>query len=344
VIFDLTLPIIQAPLAGVQGSAMAIAVSNAGGMGSLPCAMLSHEGLKSELAAISAGTRNPYNVNFFCHTVPTPEPAREERWREVLAPYFAEYGIDPATIPAGPGRNPFTHEAADVLEAFRPPVVSFHFGLPSDDLLQRVRAWGAQVLSSATTVDEARWLEARGVDAIIAQGVEAGGHRGMFLTANLDEQLPMRTLFLRIQRAVKCPVIAAGGLSGSPQVAAAMAIGAALAQVGTSYLLCDEAYTSSIHRLALTVEPPLETKLTNLFTGRPARALVNRLMRELGALNTAAPTFPLATAALAPLRAAAERVGCGDFSPLWSGQDRSGCAEIPAAALTVALARDVGQR
>ena len=177
------LPIIQAPMAGVQGSAMVVAVSNAGGLGSLPCAMLSLDMLRTELAAITAHTSQPYNVNFFCHTPPAPNPAKEALWRAALAPYYAQHGIDASSVPAGTGRVPFSHEAADVLAAFRPPVVSFHFGLPAPDLLERVKGWGAVVLSSATTVAEARWLEAHGADAIIAQGLEAGGHRGTFLLA-----------------------------------------------------------------------------------------------------------------------------------------------------------------
>ena len=172
-------------MAGAQGSALAIAVCEAGGLGSLPCAMLTPEAMHKELAAIRAGTSRPYNVNFFCHTPPEPIDAREAAWRAALAPYYKEFGIDIANIPAGPGRAPFTAETADVLEEFKPAVVSFHFGLPAPELLARVRRWGAKVVSSATTVEEALWLEAHGADAIIAQGTEAGGHRGHFLSHDL---------------------------------------------------------------------------------------------------------------------------------------------------------------
>ena len=336
------LPIIQAPMAGAHGVALAVAVSNAGGLGSLPCAMLTPDAMREQLAAIKAGTSKPVNVNFFCHVRPTPDPEREALWRATLSPFYRKYGIDPERIPAGPGRTPFSAEAADVLDEFKPAVVSFHFGLPSPELLTRVKALGAKVLSSATTVDEALWLEAHGVDALIAQGLEAGGHRGIFLTDDLSTQVGTFALLPQIVRAVKLPVIAAGGIADARGVAAAMALGAAGVQVGTAYLLCPEATISPVHRAALGSEAARHTALTNLFTGRPARGIVNRLMRELGPLSSAVPAFPLATSAIAPLRARAESEGSGDFSPLWSGQNASGCKEVPAAQLTRELAADVG--
>jgi nitronate monooxygenase len=335
------LPIIQAPMAGAQGNALAVAVSNAGGLGSLPCAMLSLDAMGKELAAIKAQTSKPFNVNFFCHAPPTPSPEREAAWRATLAPYYKEYGIDPDTISVGPGRAPFSSEAADVLNQFKPAVVSFHFGLPSAELLARVRVWGSKILSSATTVEEACWLEAHGVDAIIAQGLEAGGHRGIFLSDDLTSQVGTIALLPQMVRAVKLPVIAAGGIADAKGVAAALALGAAGVQIGTAYLLCPEATTSNVHRAALKSEAARHTALTNLFTGRPARGIVNRIMNELGPISATAPVFPLATAAIAPLRAKAESRGSGDFSPLWSGQNASGCKEIPAGQLTRELAADI---
>lgn len=332
------LPLIQAPMAGSQLSALAVAVSNAGGLGSLPCAMLSAEAMRKELDTLKAGTRNPWNVNFFCHASPAPDTRREAAWRELLAPYYREFGIDPATVPAGPGRAAFSDDFADALEDYRPPVVSFHFGLPPATLLARVKGWGAKVLSSATTVEEARWLEARGADAVIAQGTEAGGHRGHFLSDDLDAQAGTFALVPQVVRAVGVPVIAAGGIADAAAVRAAMALGAAGVQVGTAYLLCPEATTSAVHRAALKGGGAAHTALTNLFSGRPARGIVNRLMREKGPLSAAAPAFPLASAAVAPLRARAEAKGSGDFSPLWSGQNASGCREVPAAQLTRELA------
>ena len=236
-------------------------------------------------------------------------------------------------------RTPFSAEAAELLAEFKPAVVSFHFGLPAKELLARVRASGAKVLSSATTVEEARWLEAQGVDAIIAQGAEAGGHRGVFLTEDVTTQPGTLALVPQIARAVRVPVIAAGGIADAKGVAAAFALGAAGVQVGTAYLLCPEATTSAVHRAALKSEGARHTALTNLFTGRPARGIVNRLMRELGPMSAVPPAFPLATAAIAPLRAKAEARGSGDFSPLWSGQNASGCREVPAAQLTRELLR-----
>ncbi|MBV9788861.1 MAG: nitronate monooxygenase, partial [Chloroflexi bacterium] len=270
-LLGIELPIIQAPMAGVQGSALAIAVSKAGGLGSLPCAMLTPDVLRAELSAIKAHTDKPFNVNFFCHTPPTPDPEREAGWRAALAPFYRELGIDPATIGAGPGRAPFTLEAAEILSEFRPAVVSFHFGLPSAELLDRVRRWGAKILSSATTVAEALWLEARGVDAIIAQGLEAGGHRGTFLSDDLTTQMGTLALVPQLVQAVNVPIIAAGGIADARGVAAALALGGAGAQVGTAYMLCPEATTSAVHRAALTSEAARHTALTNLFTGRPAR-------------------------------------------------------------------------
>lgn len=340
-LLGIELPIIQAPMAGVQGSALTVAVCNAGGLGSLPCAMLGPEAMRSELASIKAQTGRPFNVNFFCHAPPTPSAGREAAWRAALAPYYDEYGIDAGTIPVGPGRIPFGSEAADMLDEFRPAVVSFHFGLPPADLLARVRAWGSKILSSATTVEEARWLEAQGVDAIIAQGLEAGGHRGMFLSDDLTSQVGTMALLPQVARAVKLPVIAAGGIADARGVAAALALGAAGVQIGTAYLLCPEATTSAVHRSALKSESAHHTALTNLFTGRPARGIVNRIMKELGPISPAAPAFPLATAAIAPLRAKAESRGSGDFSPLWSGQNASGCREIPAGQLTRELAGNI---
>jgi len=333
-LLGIKLPIVQAPMAGSQGSELAIAVSNAGGLGSLPCALLGVDAMRAELAAIRARTDQPYNVNFFCHTPPTVDAKREAVWRELLSPYFREYGIDASESADGALRAPFSAAAADVLEDFRPKVVSFHFGLPSADLVRRVKSWGSKVLSSATTVEEALWLERRGVDAIIAQGAEAGGHRGMFLSADLTTQAGTFALLPQVVKAVGVPVIAAGGIADATGVAAALSLGAAGVQLGTAYLLCPEAKTSAVHRAALKSRPASHTALTNLFSGRPARGIVNRLMTELGPINDAAPAFPLAANALAPLRKKAESAGAGDFSPMWAGQNVSGCQEISAAALT----------
>jgi nitronate monooxygenase len=338
-LFGIDLPVIQAPMAGVQGTALAIAVSDAGGLGSLPCAILAPDDIHRELTAISGQTSRPFNVNFFCHAEPAPNEAREAAWLDRLRPYFDELGMDPAAdAVGGTARRPFDHTAADVLEPFRPPVVSFHFGLPSADLVARVKGWGSTILSSATTVDEARWLEAHGADAIIAQGLEAGGHRGHFLSDDLSLHRGTLALLPQIVAAVHVPVIAAGGIADHRGVAAALALGASAVQAGTAYLLCPETATSAVHRAALVSPKAAATAVTNVFTGRPARAIVNRVIREVGPMSELAPAFPLAATLVYALRREAERAGRDDFSPLWAGQNVSGCRDVPAAELTRSLA------
>jgi nitronate monooxygenase len=344
----LEVPIVQAPMAGVQGAALALAVCEAGGLGSLPCALLSlaqqREAVAAIRAGLGAGSSRPFNLNYFCHVSPQADAAREAGWRAALAPYYAELGLDPAASTAvAPVRLPFDLQAAELLDALRPPVVSFHFGLPEPALLAHLRSWGAHILSTATTVEEGRWLQARGVDAVIAQGLEAGGHRGHFLSHDLSRQLGTFALLPQMVKALHVPVIAAGGIADDLGVAAALALGASAVQVGSAYLLCPEASTSAVHRAALGSDAAAHTALTTLFSGRPARGIVNRLMRELGPLPlrgaaVQVPAFPLASAALAPLRAAAEARGSGDFTPLWCGQNASGCRPVPAGELTRELA------
>ncbi len=331
----LALPLIQAPMAGFQGVAMATAVAGAGALGSLPGAAMTPQALRDAVGELRRGGARPVNLNFFCHAVPAADPAGEAAWREALRPYYEEMGLSFSAISNGPGRLPFGDEAAEAIEALRPEVVSFHFGLPPAPLLERVKRAGAQVWSTATTVAEARWLAAHGVDAIIAQGLEAGGHRGVFLPEggpfDLSRQLRTPALLTSILEAVRVPVIATGGIADADGVAAALRMGASAVQLGTAFLLCTEATTSAVHRAALQAEAGRDTALTNLFSGRPARGIVNRLMRELGPMSALPPAFPSAVNAIAPLRAAAEQAGRGDFSPMWAGQDVSGCRAVPAA-------------
>jgi len=333
-------------MAGSQGSALALAVTNAGGLGSLPAAALAPEALRAELRRLRDGARGPWNVNFFCHQPPASEPARESAWLAALSPHYDEAALTPPALPLQPGRSPFDAAALELLAEFRPPVVSFHFGLPAPDLLARVKSWGARVLSSATTVEEGRWLQAHGADAVIAQGLEAGGHRGLFLSQDLTTQIGTLALLPQLVRALDVPVIAAGGIADAAGVAAARALGAAGVQVGTAYLLCPEAATSALHRVALQSPAAAHTALTNVFTGRPARGIVNRVMRELGqaggCISALAPEFPLATGAIAPLRAWAEGRGSADFTPLWAGQGAPLARAMPAAELTRELARGWG--
>lgn len=334
----ISFPLIQAPMAGAQGSTLALAVGAAGALGSLPGAMLPADPLRAELRKLHESGRS-YNVNFFAHTSPPPDAARDAAWKEAVTPYYAEHGLDMSNIPAGPGRLPFSAEVAEVLEEFKPPIVSFHFGLPAPELLKRVKAWGAFVLSSATTVREALWLQENGADGVIAQGLEAGGHRGNFLSKDLSEQMGTFALLPQVVAAVRLPVIAAGGIANAASVRAAMALGASGVQAGTAYLFSDEATISPMHRAALQSEAARHTAITNLFTGRPARGIINRLMRELGPISSLAPEFPLATNAIAPLRAAAEKVGNTDFTSLWSGQNAGSCKSGSAAEITRELAK-----
>lgn len=328
------LPLIQAPMAGVQDSALTIAVSEAGGLGSLPCGMLGIDDIINEITEIKRATNKPFNLNFFCHSLPEYDINRQLQWQALLEPYFSELGITCEGSPQGATRVPFNHNIADAIEPFQPEVISFHFGLPDKDLLSRVKSWGSKILSSATTVQEAQWLEARGVDGIIAQGFEAGGHRGMFLTDDLSTQVGTFALVSQIANTVRVPVIAAGGIADNKGVQAALTLGATAVQVGTAYLLCDEAKTSQLHRTALKNSHARQTAVTNLFTGRPARSIVNRVMKELGAMNTTAPAFPYASIEMAQLRKLAEGRRIDDFSPLWSGQNTTGCKEISASELT----------
>jgi nitronate monooxygenase len=343
-LFGIDVPIIQAPMAGAQGSAMAVAVCEAGGLGSLPAALLSVDTLRTELGVIRQRTSKPVNVNFFCHRPPEPDAAREAGWRQRLSGYYAELGIDPAAPIPTSNRAPFDEAFCKVVEEFRPEVVSFHFGLPAPDLLDRVKATGAKIMSSATTADEARWLEDHGADAIIAQGYEAGGHRGIFLTDDLANQPGLFALLPQVVDAVEVPVIAAGGIADARGIVAAFALGASAVQLGTAYLFTPEATITPMHRAALKTAKDDGTALTNLFTGRPARGLMNRIMREAGPLSAEAPAFPTAGGALAPLKARAEASGSADFSSLWSGQAAALGREMGAGDLTRALWTETKER
>jgi nitronate monooxygenase len=343
-LFGIEHPILLAPMAGPVLSEMAIAVANAGGLGALPSALLSHEQTRAEMAKIRAATAKPINMNFFCHTPPAHDESREMAWREKLKPYYAELGVDPAApIPAS-NRTPFDEALCKTVEELRPEVVSFHFGLPPAALVARVKAAGAKVISSATTVREAIWLEERGCDAIIAQGFEAGGHRGIFLSDHADQQVGTMALVPQVVDAVKVPVIAAGGIGDGRGIAAALALGASAVQIGTAYLFCPEAKIVAPHRAALKAAFDDDTVLTRVFTGRPARGIVNRVIREVGAMSDLPPAFPLAGGALMPLRGKAEPAGSGNFTPMWSGQAMRLGREMPAEELTRALVREAQER
>lgn len=343
-LFGIEHPILLAPMAGPSTAELAIAVSEAGGLGSFACALSTPEQIRMGMSVIRQRTNKPINLNFFTHTPPVPDAAREARWKTRLAGYYRELGLDPdAPVPAS-SRAPFDDVACRIVEEYKPEVVSFHFGLPEDRLLQRVKAAGSKVIASATTATEAKWLAERGCDAIIAQGAEAGGHRGMFLTENVASQAGTFALVPQVADAVDVPVIAAGGVADGRGIAAAFALGASAVQIGTAFLFCPEAKVSALHRNALRSARDDNTAMTNLFTGRPARSVINRLIRELGPLSQDAPAFPLAGGALAPLKAAAEAKGSSDFSSLWSGQSASLGREMPAGQLTQELVREALER
>lgn len=339
-LFRIEHPIILAPMAGAMDGDLVAAVSKAGGLGSLPCAMINAEKIREEVGKIRARTKKPIALNFFCHVAPVPNNAREAAWRERLAPYYGELGIDPAAPVPFFNRAPFDEALLEAVLDTRPEAVSFHFGLPPRPLYDKLKREKFLVISSATTVAEARWLAERGVDAIIAQGFEAGGHRGMFLTENVSAQVGTLALVPQIADAVPVPVIAAGGIADARGIAAAFALGADGVQIGSAYLRTPEAKISAPHRAALKSARDDGTVLTNVITGRPARGFINRIIREQGPISDAAPQFPLAAGAVQPLRAKAEAQGSGDFSPLWSGQAVALGRELGAEELTQKLAAE----
>jgi nitronate monooxygenase len=327
-------------MAGSSGVALAVAVARAGGLGSLPTAMLPAELVEQQIDEFRKSVDAPVNVNFFCHREPHVSESELDAWSAVVSRYDGELGLDRSALPSAPARFAFGDEACRLVESCRPEVVSFHFGLPAPELVERVRGTGAVVMSSATTVAEAVWLEQHGCDVVIAQGAEAGGHRGMFLADDVLAQPGTMALVPRVVDAVALPVIAAGGIADGRGVAAALVLGASATQLGTAYLLCPEALTTPVHRRALTGGSVDDTVLTNVFTGRPARGRRNRLVDELGPISDQAPAFPTAASAVAPLRAAAEATGSADFSPLWSGQAGALTSDVPAFDLTRRLFED----
>lgn len=339
-LFGIDHPILQAPMAGASSPQMAIAASEVGGLGSIAAAMLTPETLRSELQLVQQATGRPINVNFFVHKTPIADADRESRWRERLSPYYREFGLPSDAGIGGPVRAPFDGALCEVILEYKPKVVSFHFGMPDAGLVEKLRKAKIVVISSATSVEEARWLEQQGCDAVIAQGVEAGGHRGMFLNDDIARQAGTMALVPQVVDAVKVPVIAAGGIGDGRGIAAALALGAAGVQIGTAFLLTPEARIAPLHRVALKQATDNSTTLTNIFTGRPARSIVNRYIGEVGPMSPDAPAFPLAAGASYPLRAASEPKGSSDFMPLWSGQAPTFAREMPMAALMARLVEE----
>jgi nitronate monooxygenase len=343
-LFRIELPIIQAPMAGANLSAMAIAVSEAGGLGSIPGATLTAQQMRDELSNFRQQTKKPVNVNFFCHAPQPADASRDAAWKKKLEKYYTELKVDPAAPVTAANRAPFDDAMCAVVEEFKPDVVSFHFGLPDKTLLHRVKAAGSKVLGCATTVAEAVWLEQRGCDAIIAQGAEAGGHRGMFLTDDVATQAGTFALVPQVADAVEVPVIAAGGIADGRGIAAAFMLEAAAVQIGTAYLFCPEAIINPVYKKTLAQARDDNTVITNVFSGRPARGVASRLVREIGPLTDAAPVFPQAAAAIAPLKKAAEAAGRDDFTNIWSGEAARLSRSVPAGELTRQLAAEALER
>jgi nitronate monooxygenase len=337
-LFKTEFPIVQAPMAGIMDADLAIAAAQGGALPSLPCAMISPEKAREQVKIVRQRVATPVNLNFFCHEAEDADPRSEAVWRKRLAPYYRELGLDPEALIPFANRAPFDAAMCELVEELKPEVVSFHFGLPEQALLKRVKAAGCLVSASATIVREAIWLEQHGADAIIAQGAEAGGHRGMFLTDDIAEQPGTFALVPQVVDAVKVPVIAAGGIADGRGIAAAFALGASGVQIGSAYLRCPESRVTGPARVALAEARDDATVITNVMTGRPARGVPNRVMREVGPISPDAPAFPHAATALGPLKAAAEKLGKVDFTNLWAGQALRLGREMPAAELTRALA------
>ncbi len=339
-LFKTEFPIVLAPMAGVIDAELAIAVAQGGGVPSVPCAMISPEKAREQVKIIRQRVSAPVNLNFFCHEAVQADPACETIWLQRLAPYYWEHGLDPSAPINAANRAPFDDAFCEVLEELKPEIVSFHFGLPEPRLLKRVKASGAILMASATIVREAIWLEERGVDIVIAQGAEAGGHRGMFLTDNIAEQVGTFALLPQVADAVKVPVIATGGIADGRGIAAAFALGAAGVQVGSAYLRCPESKVIALARQALAAANDESTVITNVMTGKPARGVANRAMREVGPISPDAPAFPHSATAFGPIKQAAEKAGKVDFTNMWAGQAVRLGREMPAAELTRAIATD----
>ncbi len=340
-LLNIEIPIIQAPMAGSDSVALARSVSSTGALGSLACALLSPDAVRQAVRALRDGTGRPFNLNFFCHKMEAPDEAGIAKWKEFLRPHYRRWGLDIESVGQSRLRLPFDEEMCVVVEETKPEVVSFHFGLPAPDLVGRIKGHGIKILSTATSVNEAKWLQSRGCDAIIAQGTEAGGHRGMFLETDIATQTGLFALLPKIADAVSVPVIAAGGISDARGVIAAFALGAAGVQLGTAYLFCPEASISPLYRQALEGGAGKQTTLTNLFSGRPARGIFNYFLRESGPMSETAPPFPYAATLVAPLRAASEKAGSEDYMQLWCGQAAGLVTPQPAAEFTRRLAESV---
>jgi nitronate monooxygenase len=338
-LLGIEIPVIQAPMASAATPELAASVSGAGGLGSLGSAILPPDEVVMQAEAVRKSTDRPFNVNFFCHRTPDLSEPEAARARERFGALYEEHGIEEPVEPAVPPIAFDESRLAALLEV-RPAVASFHFGLPDRSSLDAVREAGCRIICTATTVGEAKSLAERGVDAVIAQGAEAGGHRGSFQVSGDDGPVGTLALIPQVADAVDVPVIAAGGIGDGRGLAAALALGAAGAQIGTAFLGCPKAGIHPLYRDALRSASPEATTITRAFSGRPARALRNRATEELGSDPLA---YPAQLSVSAPLGAAAAERGSSEFLAMWAGQAAPLARGVPAAQLTQEIASEADQ-
>ncbi|WP_010587548.1 NAD(P)H-dependent flavin oxidoreductase [Schlesneria paludicola] len=339
------LPIVQAPMAGVSTAELAAIVSNAGGLGSIGVGSVDAEATRKMIASVRSLTDRPFNVNIFCHQPAKSDSAREAAWLSRLAPEFARYGAKPPTHLAEIYRTFLTDDAKlSVLLNERPPIVSFHFGLPSSAQIEALRSAGIILIATATNLDEGNAIATAGIDAVVAQGYEAGGHRGVFDPHIPDDRLGTIALTRLLVRKLSIPVIAAGGIMDGGGIAASLALGAVAAQLGTAFVACPESSADAAYRSALLGTPAEHTVMTSAISGRPARCLSNHFT-ALGMFTTseAIPDYPIAYDAGKSLHAAAKAVGEYGYGAQWAGQGAPLAREIPAAELVVQLRTEMEQ-
>ncbi|MDH1263411.1 nitronate monooxygenase [Pseudomonas sp. GD03944] len=332
-------PIIQAPMAGTATPAMAAAVSNAGGLGSISIAAVNAAAGQKMIAETRAATDKPFNINVFCNQPSTPNAAQEQAWLEHLRPFFAEFGASPPGQIADIYTSFCTDQAQfEMLLAERPPVVSFHLGLPPQDRIDALKAAGILLLASATTLDEAFAVQNAGIDMVVAQGIEAGGHRGIFDPELGDQGIGTTALVRLFATYLKIPVIAAGGIMDGAGIASVMALGASVAQLGTAFVLCPESAANPAYRAMLGSERARVTQVTTVISGRPARGIANRFMREVGGgQHPSVPGFGIAYNAGKKLIEAAAAAGNPEFAAHWAGQGAALARSLPAAQLLQTL-------
>lgn len=339
----IALPIIQAPMAGTSTPELAAAVSNAGGMGSMGLAANTVEQARQAIARCKALTDAPFNANFFCNRAPVADPAIESEWLAYLAPLFDEAGVPAPTSLEAPYLS-FNDNPAmlDMLLEEKPPIVSFHFGIPSAPTIQKLKAAGITLMATATTLPEARAIEAAGLDVIVAQGVEAGGHRGVFDPHDDDLGLTTIALTRLLTAHTDLPVIAAGGIMDGNGIRAVLELGACAAMMGTAFILCPESAADDAYRSTLSSDKAQHTRITAVASGRPARGIVNGLHNRIDTPGRPPqPAFPICYTAAKALQKAAQAQGNAEFASHWAGQGAPLARAMPAAELVRVLAAEL---